>query len=76
LVDAQMFAWSQKMVGRIERVLVTGVSKKGEGDLAARAENNRVVNFPGPARLINQYVDVKITEAMVYTVRGEAVISE
>jgi tRNA-2-methylthio-N6-dimethylallyladenosine synthase len=76
LVDAQMLAWSQKMVGHVERVLVMGVSKKGEGDLAARAENNRVVNFPGHPRLINQYVDVKITEAMVYTVRGEAVIAE
>ncbi len=73
LVNAQMFAWSEKMVGRIERVLVTGESKKGSGDLAARAENNRVVNFPGSASLINQYVDVKITEAMVYTVRGEMV---
>jgi tRNA-2-methylthio-N6-dimethylallyladenosine synthase len=72
-VNAQMFAWSEKMIGRVERVLVTGESKKGSGDLAARAENNRVVNFAGAPRLINHYVDVKITEAMVYTLRGEIV---
>ncbi len=75
LVDAQMLAWSQKMIGRVERVLVTGLSKKGEGDLAARAENNRVVNFPGDPALVNRYVDVKITEAMVYTLRGERVVA-
>jgi tRNA-2-methylthio-N6-dimethylallyladenosine synthase len=42
--------------------------------LMGRTECNRVVNFTGPAvggeRLIGQLIDVKITEAMTYTLRG------
>ncbi len=70
-VEEQQLAWSEKMVGAVQRVLVTGTSRKGEGDVAARSENNRVVNFAGDARLLNHYVDVTITEAMRWTLRGE-----
>jgi tRNA A37 methylthiotransferase MiaB len=31
------------------------------------------VNFPGAAELINQFVNVRITESMTYTLRGELV---
>ena len=40
------FNIGRKMVGTIERCLVTGISKKNPGELQARTENNRVVNFP------------------------------
>ena len=33
------------MVGRVERVLVTGPSKRDPGQLQGRTQNNRVVNF-------------------------------
>ena len=36
---------SRQMVGTVERVLVTGRSKKDPAQLQARTENNRVVNF-------------------------------
>lgn len=36
---------SKAMVGTIEPVLVTGISKKDPGELQGRTENNRVVNF-------------------------------
>ena len=39
--------------------------------LMGRTECNRVVNFPGSPRLIGQLIDVRITEAMTYTLRGE-----
>ena len=62
---------SQDMLGTRQRALVTGVSKKDTGDLAARIDNNRVVNFTGPASLIGQYVDLSITQVMPHTLRGE-----
>ena len=64
---------SQAMVGRREEVLVTGLSRKDEKQLAGRTENNRVVNFTGSAELIGQLVDVHITEALPNSLRGELV---
>lgn len=71
LNEAQGKAVSESMVGSVQRVLVESLSKKDTGELAGRTDNNRIVNFPGDARLINQFVHVKITQAMPHTLRGE-----
>jgi tRNA-2-methylthio-N6-dimethylallyladenosine synthase len=65
---------SASMVGSVQRVLVDGVSKKNADELSARTDNNRVVNFKGLPRLINQFVDVTITHALPHSLRGEIVI--
>ena len=39
----------------------------------ARTDNNRIVNFPGPASLINQMANVRITEVFPHTLGGELV---
>ena len=44
--------------------------------LAGRTENNRWVNFDGPATLIGRYVDVTITEAMPNSLRGRLAAAE
>jgi tRNA-2-methylthio-N6-dimethylallyladenosine synthase len=62
--------YSQRMVGTRQRVLVEGVSKKDGAELAGRSENNRVVNFAGPSRLVGHFVDLEITEAMPHSLRG------
>jgi tRNA-2-methylthio-N6-dimethylallyladenosine synthase len=59
------------MVGAVERVLVTGPAVRSAGELAARTENNRVVNFRGEARLVDRYVNVRITAAHPHSLRGE-----
>ncbi len=61
---------SRGMVGSVQRVLVEGASKRDGRELCGRTENNRVVNFPGDPRLIGQFVDVQITEAMPNSLRG------
>ena len=55
VVESQYRARSEAMVGTIERVLVTGRAARNAGDLAARTDNNRVVNFPGADGLIGQH---------------------
>ena len=65
--------YSRAMVGTRQRVLVESVSRKSEDDLAARTDNNRIVNFAGPARLIGHYVEVEITQAYPHSLRGRAV---
>jgi tRNA-2-methylthio-N6-dimethylallyladenosine synthase len=62
---------SQAMLGSTQKVLVDGLSKTDEGKLAGRTENNRLVHFVGNPRLIGQLIDVKITEAHPYSLRGE-----
>jgi tRNA-2-methylthio-N6-dimethylallyladenosine synthase len=68
--------YSQAMVGTRQRVLVEGVSRKNGAEVAARTENNRVVNFAGHPRLIGHYVEVEITHAHPHSLRGSAVIEE
>jgi len=62
---------SRQMVGQVHRVLVTGPSRKDPSQLSGRTENNRVVNFTGPATLIGDFADLLITEALPNSLRGE-----
>jgi tRNA-2-methylthio-N6-dimethylallyladenosine synthase len=72
-INGMASAISQSMVGNIERILVERPSKKDTSELAGRTENNRVVNFKGHPRLIGEFVNVRITEALPNSLRGEVV---
>lgn len=65
---------SDAMVGSVQRVLVTGASRKDAAEISGRTENNRVVNFaPAGAplsSLIGEFVDVEISEALPNSLRG------
>ena len=67
---------SQSMVGSIQRVLVEGLSKKDDTELAGRTDNNRIVNFVGNPRLVHSFVDVRITSSLPHSLRGEIVTRE
>jgi tRNA-2-methylthio-N6-dimethylallyladenosine synthase len=71
LINTQAQRISRQMVGGIQRILVERPAKKDPAQLAGRTENNRVVNFDGPAELIGQFVEVRITEALPNSLRGE-----
>ena len=75
-IDALAQEVSQAMVGSVQRVLVEGLSKKDERELAGRTDNNRIVNFEGQARLTGRFVDVRITAALPHSLRGEIVTRE
>jgi tRNA-2-methylthio-N6-dimethylallyladenosine synthase len=61
------------MLGTTQRALVEAVSKKDATEMAARTDNNRVVNFVGSPDLIGQFINVKITQVVRHTLRGERV---
>jgi tRNA-2-methylthio-N6-dimethylallyladenosine synthase len=71
LLDAQYRAHSEALIGTRQRVLVTGPAARNPRELAARTDNNRVVNFAGDAALIGTLVDVGITSAQPHSLRGE-----
>ncbi len=70
----QTAAHAQAMVGRVERVLVTGPSKRDPGELQGRTENNRVVNFRASSDALHDaFADVRIVEALPNSLRGALV---
>jgi tRNA-2-methylthio-N6-dimethylallyladenosine synthase len=70
-INQQSLKISRDMVGSRQRVLVMGPSKRDPGELQARTENNRVVNFKQDDRsLIGQFVTVEILEALPNSLRG------
>ncbi|MEW5972643.1 MAG: tRNA (N6-isopentenyl adenosine(37)-C2)-methylthiotransferase MiaB [Pseudomonadota bacterium] len=73
LINSQARAISEAMLGTVQRILVEGPSRKDPDELMGRTENNRVVNFKGGARLIGQMIDVRITEVLPNSLRGEVV---
>jgi tRNA-2-methylthio-N6-dimethylallyladenosine synthase len=65
--------------GTVQRILVEGPSRKNAAELMGRTECNRIVNFdggPNSARLVGQMVDVKITQALPHSLRGEVLTTE
>ena len=72
-LNKQTLAISEGMIGTVQSVLVERLSRHKFNEIAGRTENNRVVNFEGSPELIGQFVDVKITEALTNSLRGELV---
>lgn len=64
---------NDEYVGRIERVLVDGVSKNNDKTLSGRLDSSKIVNFAGDESLVGKYVNVKITEAHTWSLNGELV---
>jgi tRNA-2-methylthio-N6-dimethylallyladenosine synthase len=69
-LNEQARAINESMVGSTQRVLVERPSKKDKQELAGRTENNRWVNFAGPASLIGRFVDLHIVKALPQSLRG------
>lgn len=70
-LEASARAIAAGMVGSEQRVLVQRPARRNDDELAGRTENNLVVNFAAPKALIGEFVDVRITEALPHSLRGE-----
>jgi len=73
-ISAHAATISQAMVGSVQTVLVEGPSRKDPNELTGKTENMRPVNFAAPKRLIGQFVDVEITQAMPNSLRGRVLL--
>lgn len=70
-IEAHAQGISRAMVGTTQRVLVEGPSRKSDAELQGRTENNRIVNFAAPRRVVGELVEVRITAALPHSLRGE-----
>ncbi len=75
-INQQAMAWSRRMLGTVQRILVEGTSRKNVMELSGRTENNRVVNFAGTPEHIGKFVDVEIVDVYTNSLRGVLVRSE
>jgi tRNA-2-methylthio-N6-dimethylallyladenosine synthase len=75
-INVNAKAISDAMVGSVQRVLVEGPSRKNPDELTGKTENMRSVNFPGNPRLVGQFVDVVITDALANSLRGRVHLAE
>jgi tRNA-2-methylthio-N6-dimethylallyladenosine synthase len=64
---------NQRHIGRVEKVLVEGFSKRSEDFLQGRNDQNKVVIFPKEDFQKGQYVFVKIEDCNAATLKGTAV---
>lgn len=62
---------NKALMGRIENVLVEGISKKADDEMTGRAMSNKIVNFNGEKELIGKTVPVLVTRAYLHSVKGE-----
>lgn len=62
----------EERVGRIEEVVIEGVSKRNEGVLTGRTRQNKLLHFPSaePIR-VGSYANVLVTSAARHFLRGE-----
>ena len=78
LLDSQGEKISQAMLGNTETILIEGLAKDGV-NLQGRSANNRIIHLEVPDHnegdWIGKMVDVKITEVLNYTLRGELIES-
>jgi len=76
-INEMTMAISEQMVGTLQRILVERPSTRDVSELAGRTENSRVVNFScqggDAAKMIGQFVIVRIVEAQPNSLRGELV---
>ena len=70
LINGQSNEYSKKMLGKIEPVLVEGISMKRNDEVFGRTDNNKVVNFKGSGNLIGHTVDIIIDEIRGNTLHG------
>lgn len=86
-IEANVRRISASREGTVQRILVEGPSRRPGKDehgqvraeLMGRTECNRIVNFdggPNGARLVGQMIDVRITQALPHSLRGEVLVRE
>lgn len=73
VLEAQQLEGARRLLGTEQSVLIEGPSRRNADELTGRTSCNRAVNFPGDPSWIGRFADVRITEALAHSLRGEVV---
>ncbi|MFA6233342.1 MAG: TRAM domain-containing protein, partial [Bacteroidota bacterium] len=63
---------NQKMIGRVERILLEGPSKRSDEEWMGRTDANKSVIVPKAEYVVGDYADVRIVSATSATLFGRA----
>lgn len=63
---------NERYIGKTVKVLINGISEKGNNKVCGYTETMKLVNVEGSQNLIGQIVDVEITEAKSFSLNGVA----
>lgn len=61
----------QEQIGKIKEIYVEDVSKKSSIELSGKSRDFKITVFEGDPSLIGKFVNVKITDAAGWTLRGQ-----
>lgn len=61
---------NQKTIGKSMEILVEGPSKTNPSRLSGRTRTNKIVVFDGPPEIIGKLVNIEITEAQTWNLKG------
>jgi tRNA-2-methylthio-N6-dimethylallyladenosine synthase len=61
----------QSRIGRRERVLIEGISRKNADELISRTERDEMAVFPGPASLTGTFAEISLAGLRGNTFRGK-----
>lgn len=64
---------SKSYLGKIERILVEGVSRKNADMLTGRTSTNKIVLFKGDIGLKGSFVNIKVNQCNTWTLYGEII---
>ena len=64
---------NQEHIGKVQKVLIEGISKKSDKELFGRNTQNTVVVFPKENFEAGQYVNVEVYECTSATLKGKAI---
>lgn len=73
VVDRSSLAKNLARIGRVEEVVVEGVSKRDENFLTGRTAQNKLVHFESGKLKPGTYVEVEITDAKKFYLFGELI---
>ncbi len=67
---------NQELEGRVEEVLVEGLSKQSAQDVTGRTRSNKIVNLKGDLSLIGKLIPIRIVQGYAHSLRGEIVSAQ
>jgi tRNA-2-methylthio-N6-dimethylallyladenosine synthase len=71
LQERHAFEKNRDLEGKLEDILIEGVSKNSVSEVTGRTRTNRIVNLPGGVDIKGKVVKVRITKAYAHSLRGE-----
>ncbi len=75
-LDAIEARIGREMLAGVQTVLVEGCSRRDPRELTGRCSNRWTVNFRGTPELVGKMVEVRITQALKHTLRGELLVGD